>query len=209
MSPDDADGLRIKSTEANKNFYFTSSKGIRKLDGVTNSILSAGVNQALDFDLSLVDEDGFLVQNNTIAYRILWGYKDANNNLVTGAPSQREVITYLGNPQFIDDVNTLITNLGVNSPPLTKTYTPTLDSTATLSEIYTKMKDIVNNLNQEGLTSTDYQAGGTLEKTSITFKSYNLSTASSYLLFQDATGATFFLWINKSGSDSAPDPNVS
>lgn len=33
----------------------------------------------------------------TTAYRVLWGIKDANNNLVFGAPSQRSVITNIDN----------------------------------------------------------------------------------------------------------------
>lgn len=318
ISPDATNGLRIKSAESNKNFYFTSSKGIRKLDGVGNSVLNAGVPQALDFDLNLISEDGFLEQNNTIAYRTIWGLKDANSNLITGSPSQPEVIYYFGNSQFISDLNDTVNGLNlekdsVGAGPLLNTYLPTISSTSTLTEVYTKQKALVSALNQEngatatltnqsltytaktkgtagnsitirlvnpmansqplvisvagsaisaslatdgggaitttptllkvailakaqawelvdvtgsgaspvtalsatpltggldGLTSKDYEAGGTIEKTLITFKSKTLSTASSYLLFQDTAGTTYYLWVNKGGSDPAPDPNV-
>lgn len=208
LSPDETNGLRIKSTEANQNFFFTSQKGIRKIDGVTNSIINPGVSQALDFDLNLVSSDGFLQQNAAVAYRSLWGYKDANNNLILGAPSQREIIYYYANSQFITEINSLINTLQADNPPLTETYTPTVSSTASLETIYSKMKTIVSNLNQEAtLTSKDYEAGGTLEKTLITFKPKTLITASSYFLFSDLTD-TYYVWANTTGGDTPPDPNV-
>lgn len=97
-------GLRIKSVESNGNFYFTSSEGIMKIAALTASDLStssgfitkAGGIKAIDQTATLVitpgQSNGFLPQDSAVAYRIVWGTKDANGNLILGTPSQRTVI---------------------------------------------------------------------------------------------------------------------
>ena len=75
------DGLRIKSLTANKNLYFTTSEGIKKMsaktadDFTTSSgfITDAGVVKALDFKAILQQQQGqivgFLPVDSTVAYR--------------------------------------------------------------------------------------------------------------------------------------------
>lgn len=99
-----ASGLRIKSIEANKNFYFTTSDGIKKISAASASdlstssgyITSAGGLKALDIDTRLNvtygSSTGFLPVDSAVAYRVVWGQKDANNNLILGAPSSRSEI---------------------------------------------------------------------------------------------------------------------
>lgn len=82
---------KIRSLEALRNFYFTSSRGIFKIDALTSNPRPAGVPRALGGSYELNDTPGFLVDNTAVAYRILWGYIDANDNLILGAPSQRLV----------------------------------------------------------------------------------------------------------------------
>lgn len=82
---------KIRSLEALRNFYFTSSKGIYKLDSISSTPRPAGVARALGGSYTLSGTPGFLVNNTAVAYRILWGYVDQNNNLILGAPSQRLV----------------------------------------------------------------------------------------------------------------------
>jgi hypothetical protein len=82
---------KIRSLEALRNFYFTSSAGIYKLDALAATPRPAGVPRALGGSYALSNTPGFLVNNTAVAYRILWGYIDANNNLILGAPSQRIV----------------------------------------------------------------------------------------------------------------------
>ena len=98
------DGLRVKSIEANGNLYITSSAGIKKISAKTTSdfktttgfITNAGGIKAADFSPSLQvtqgDTTSFFLGDSTVAYRIVWGTKDKNNNLVLGSPSQREVV---------------------------------------------------------------------------------------------------------------------
>lgn len=79
----------IRSVETNKNFYFTTSTGIKKLDAVVTTPVDAGAPPGLDLNGSLTGASGFLADGFGVGYRMLWGYKDANNNLILGAPSQR------------------------------------------------------------------------------------------------------------------------
>lgn len=84
---------KIKSAEANQNFYFTSSKGIQKLDSVTSTPAQAGMYKGLDVLASAhTNASGFLANNSQVAYRTLWGITDANSNLVLGYPSQRAIL---------------------------------------------------------------------------------------------------------------------
>lgn len=114
------EGLRIKSTEANGNFYFTSSQGIRKISALTTDqfttdsgfVTLAGGIKALDFTATPILEQGnitgFLPQDSAVAYRIVWGTIDNNKNLILGVPSQRaEVFNSLNNLVLLDFNNTL------------------------------------------------------------------------------------------------------
>lgn len=83
---------KIRSLEALRNFYFTSSTGIKKIDALTSTPRAAGAPRALGGSYSLSANPGFLIADTAVAYRIVWGYIDANNNLILGAPSQRLVV---------------------------------------------------------------------------------------------------------------------
>ena len=90
-------GLRIKGLERNGNFYFTTSDGIKKISATTASAFSASVNyiydagaaKGLDGNGSTTANIGFFPPASVIAYRIVWGYSDTNDNLVLGSPSAR------------------------------------------------------------------------------------------------------------------------
>lgn len=84
---------KMRSLEALRNFYFTTDSGIKKIDIITADPRDAGVPKALGGSGSLSGSTGFLVDDSAVAYRIVWGYRDANNNLLLGAPSQRILVT--------------------------------------------------------------------------------------------------------------------
>lgn len=116
-------GLRMKSIEANKNLYFTTSEGIKRISAKTAEdfttaagfIKPAGAVQALDFtallDIVQGQTSGFLPSDSAVAYRVVWGYKDLNDTLVLGVPSDRVVVyNYLAS-QMAMDLNALTTML--------------------------------------------------------------------------------------------------
>lgn len=84
---------KMRSLEAQKNFYLTTSLGIYKLDAINGTPKAAGVVRALGGTVTLSGSSGFLVDNSAVAYRIVWGYTDANENLILGAPSERIIAT--------------------------------------------------------------------------------------------------------------------
>ena len=85
---------KTKAVEANQNFYFTSSVGIYKMDAYNATPVLAGAYKGLDLSVSSAGAtSGWLETQYRTAYRVVWGYKDANNNLILGAPSQREAFT--------------------------------------------------------------------------------------------------------------------
>lgn len=94
-------GLRIKYIESNGNFYFTTADGIMKIsartaadfDTASGFITKAGavkaINATAHVKYTYGDQASFFLQDSAVAYRIVWGYRDLNNNLFLGAPSQR------------------------------------------------------------------------------------------------------------------------
>lgn len=123
-------GLRMKSIESNGNFYLTTSDGIKKLSAMSANqfttaagfITQAGGIKAIDFTAMAIPatgtQVGFLPQNSTVGYRIVWGTKDVNNNLILGAPSQfvavYSPITELLVPDYLQVLEAL-NNINPNS----------------------------------------------------------------------------------------------
>jgi hypothetical protein len=114
---------RMRFMEANKNLYFTTNQGIKKISAVnasqfstaSNYIQTAGAIQAIDFTTSLQIQQGqtgaFLPIDSTVEYRTTWGYKDVNGNLCIGAPSTQNFIYNYANNAFTMDFNKLLTLL--------------------------------------------------------------------------------------------------
>jgi len=95
-------GRRLRASESNKNLYFTTDDGVKKISAKTAAdfttaadfIIDAGAAKALDVTGDLVSNaDGYLPPNSEVAYRIVWGYKDNNDNLLLGSPSSRLVVS--------------------------------------------------------------------------------------------------------------------
>jgi hypothetical protein len=95
-------GRRIRYVESNKNLFFTTNDGIKKISAKTAAdfttaagfIVDAGAIKALDLNGTLNPAlGGFLPPNSKVAYRLTWSYKDVNDNLIEGVPSSRLVIT--------------------------------------------------------------------------------------------------------------------
>lgn len=96
-------GRRIKGAEVNGNFYVTTSEGVKKISSSSsafsnttgeNKLLASGVPQALDPVLNTnYASTGFMLPLSKVAYRIVLGYNDNNDNLLLGSPSNRVVVT--------------------------------------------------------------------------------------------------------------------
>jgi hypothetical protein len=114
-------GLRIKFVESNGNLYFTTQNGIKKLsakdsaDLAIMSVETSGIEKALDIKAStkIIDnlQSGFLPQDSTVAYRVVWNKEDRNNNLITGAPSQRAIVSLPMSQLIIRDTMRLLQKL--------------------------------------------------------------------------------------------------
>lgn len=84
---------RIRTAEANKNLYITTSVGVKKLDALGATPRMAGAPKGLDGTGALSGVSGFMATDKQVAYRIVFGYEDANKNKILGAPSSRIIVT--------------------------------------------------------------------------------------------------------------------
>ena len=80
-------------TRANKNLYLTTDNGILKLTSSTAALAKAGLPQGLDIQGTLSGYSGVVQSNSITSYRVTFYTKDANNNLIIGAPSEQLMIT--------------------------------------------------------------------------------------------------------------------
>ncbi|TGN09983.1 hypothetical protein [Leptospira bandrabouensis] len=95
---------KLRSVQAKNNLYFTSSKGIKKLESLTSPVKQAGIPKALNGNAILIDTGAtWLASGTNVAYRCVIGTRDVNNNLLLGSPSQRLVISNTGfNEAYVD-----------------------------------------------------------------------------------------------------------
>ncbi len=87
----------------NSNLYFTTSGGVYKLDLITNTPYLAGGPPALDGTATvLATASGWFDNTSNVAYQVVWGYIDANNNTILGNPSQLiDATNSSGSPQNV------------------------------------------------------------------------------------------------------------
>lgn len=107
-SDPDSTLARTRFTGANANLYFTTSAGLYKIDSHTATPALAGVPKGLDIALTVNGSSGFLSDQFAVAYRIIWGIKDANDNLIRGAPSGRaEFYNTAGGSRDVQIISTI------------------------------------------------------------------------------------------------------
>lgn len=86
-------GRRIRWVQANKNLYFTTADGIKKMTSYSATPEDAGGVRALYATVSATGTSGFLTALRSTGYRHIWSRKDANDNVLQGPPSQFEIVT--------------------------------------------------------------------------------------------------------------------
>jgi hypothetical protein len=88
-----AAGSRVRFFQSNRNLYFLTDAGTMKLDHTAGIPRRAGAPRGQSGSGVTSGASGWMATNTAVAYRIVWGYRDANNNLILGAPSERIIVT--------------------------------------------------------------------------------------------------------------------
>lgn len=98
----DADYARMRFMQAAGNVYFTTNDGVKVLDNYAGPVYNSGMPRGLDGTGSTTGASGFMTDQTQVAYRIVWGSRDANNNLYLGTPSQRIIVANVaGGPRDV------------------------------------------------------------------------------------------------------------
>lgn len=84
---------KSRSTQESGNLYFTTENGVLKLDAYNSKIYPTGAPSALDLTATFDSANGIFPGDSSVAYRILFGRRDANDNLILGAPSDTLVLS--------------------------------------------------------------------------------------------------------------------
>lgn len=87
-------GYPARAVEASSNLFVTDQVRPKRIDSLTGTPEESGVPGALDVELTLSSAGSptAMPTDSQLAYRILFGKKDANGRLLLGAPSSRGVI---------------------------------------------------------------------------------------------------------------------
>lgn len=88
----DADYARMQFSQAKGNLYFTTLSGVKVLDAYNGPVYSTGMPRGLDGSATTTGASGMMADNTQVAYRIVWGSRDTNDNLYLGTPSQRIIV---------------------------------------------------------------------------------------------------------------------
>jgi hypothetical protein len=80
----------MRFIQLSQNLYFTTSAGLYRLDSAAGTPVMAGSPRAINFSVTKGTGTN-LIQGNQYAHRVVWGFKDANQNLHLGAPSERVI----------------------------------------------------------------------------------------------------------------------
>lgn len=164
-------GRRIKGIEANSNFYITTSEGIKKISASSAAdlsnvtIIEAGGPKGLDVKLTPnYTQEGFLSPFSKVAYRVVWGYTDANSNLILGAPSQRAIV------QNNDPVNSCVVDLEFAIPAdVTSTaYFYQIYRTALSTEASIELLDALDPGDEQFLVIEDFVTAVQLSASEVT-----------------------------------------
>ena len=81
-------GRTGRAAESNNNLYFTSNNGVMKLTSYDSAVSKSGIPPALDLRGQIKTyTTNFLTNAKQVGYRVVFGQRDANKNLLLGAPS--------------------------------------------------------------------------------------------------------------------------
>lgn len=106
---------KMNFLQASENLYFPTLTGINVLNAYNGTIYNTGMPKGLDGVGVTSGASGFMATNTQVAYRVVFGSRDDNNNLFLGAPSQRIIVSNTsGGTRDVDLTFTLPSGLTVN-----------------------------------------------------------------------------------------------
>lgn len=175
-------GYRLKSQEVNGNLYICTRTGVKKisardrLDLLTVPLEDAGGPKGLDITAELnFTTPGWLEPNSKAAYRVMFGKKDLNENLILGAPSSPAVVYNFSTSSCTTtltfslpaDVTTqhfyqiYRTGLSTDTPP-TEPGDPGDEMNLIFEENITSANILAGEITVEDITPEDFRRSGTL-----------------------------------------------
>lgn len=87
-------GGRIsRSIQMNKNFYFTTNNGVLKLENYNGTVQKSGTPPGLDLRGTFLSQNGVVDGDTQVSWRVVFGRRDANDNLLLGSPSDILTLT--------------------------------------------------------------------------------------------------------------------
>lgn len=87
------DTRRPQDAKANKNLYVTTENGVIKLASFDGKRFKAGVPPGLDLRGTFLAANGPILAETQVGYRVIFGRRDENDNLLLSAPSDILVLT--------------------------------------------------------------------------------------------------------------------
>jgi hypothetical protein len=85
-------GAFVPSLKTGKNLYWGADEGLHCIETTSGPVRKAGVAPALDIDALLSGTSGGVSPNVQVAYRVVFGRKDANNTVHLSSPSDAIVL---------------------------------------------------------------------------------------------------------------------
>jgi len=158
---------KSRFAESNNNLYFTTDNGPYKLGGYDQPVKDSGGYPGLDISIMQLPENGVINGNGQVGYRILFGYRDSNSNLILGAPS--DTVTYINakeigiswvrvsgvvtvtkaNHNLSTGMNITVSNSNGNHPVISGTYQITVSTPDDFTFVEGSNNDAVHTLNYE------------------------------------------------------------
>lgn len=83
---------RTKTALSNKNLYWTTDNGVLKLEAYNGTIYNSGAPQALDLRGAFYGNSGPILANQIVGWRVIFGRRDANDNLILSSPSETLIL---------------------------------------------------------------------------------------------------------------------
>lgn len=100
-------GLNLVGASSAKSYFFLTTLGTYAMDALTATPAAAGVTGALDLAAAVAGVGTAIPNNTQVAYRAVFGRRDANGRSILGAPSSRAVLRNIAGT--VQDAQVIVT----------------------------------------------------------------------------------------------------